>query len=131
MLKGEQLHLRLHERKRRAQFVGSVSRELFLRAKPLVKTVNHVVKRCAELLELGQHVFADFHLGQVVRLHLLDLRCKIPQRTQRPAAHEIRKHATQQRNRHGNQPVCGTERLLRVAYDNCKVLIRANAFGVK
>ena len=131
MLKGEQLHLRLHERKRCTQFVSSVSRELLLRAKPLFKTVNHVVKRCAELLELGQHVFADFHFRQVVRLHLLDLHGKIPQRTQRPTAHEICKHATQQRNRHGNQPVRGAKRLLRIAYDDRNVLIGTNAFGVE
>ena len=118
-----QLHLRLHQRKRRAQLVRGVARELPLRCKTLVKAGDHVVERGAELLELRQHVLGDLHLGQVVWLHLFNLRGEIPQRPKRSACHKIRKHTAKQRHRHRYKPIRRTKRLLGVAHDNHEVIV--------
>ena len=118
-----QLHLRLHQRKRRAQLVRGIARELPLRSKTLVKAGDHVVERGAELLELRQHVLGDLHLGQVVWLHLFNLRGEIPQRPQRAACHKIRKHTAKQRHCRRYKPICRTKRLLGVAHDDHEVIV--------
>ena len=118
-----QLHLRLHQRKRRAQLVRGIARELPLRRETLVETSNHVVERGAELLELRQNVLSNLHLGQVVWLHLFNLRGEIPQRPKRSACHKIRKHTAEQRHRRRYKPIRRTKRLLGVAHDDHEVIV--------
>ena len=105
MLCGKQLKLCLHQGERRAQLVGCVSGKLPLRGKALVKAVEHLVERPAELPELRQDVLVDLHIRQIVRLNLFHLRGKRAQRLQRMSAQKVCEHPAEQRHRRRDIPV--------------------------
>ena len=131
VLSGKQLKLRLHQRKRRAQLVRSVTRELPLRREARVQAVDHTVERAAEALKLRQHVLADLALRQIARLNAFHLRCKAAQRTQRAAADKIREHAAGEHDRRRDVPVRDAEGRLRAADDDRQLVIRTLALRVE
>ena len=95
MLRGKQLQLRLHQRQRRAQLVGSVAGELPLGGKSVVQPLQHLVERAAQLPELRNSVLIDPHIGKIVQLHLLHLRGKAAQGLESASADEIGEDAAE------------------------------------
>ena len=83
------------------------------------------------MLKFRQHVFIDFHIRQVVRLHIFNLRRKAPQGFQRMTADEIRKHTAKQGNSQCDIPVRRTERFLGAVYNNGKLFVHILTCGVK
>ena len=72
MLNRKKFKLCLKQCKRGAQFVCGIAGELPLCREPLVKSVKHLIKRNAELLELGRHIIGYLHIGQVIRMNIFN-----------------------------------------------------------
>ncbi len=97
MLRGKQLQLRLHQRQRRAQLVGSVAGELPLGGKGIVQPLQHLVERAAQLLNSGNTSSSILISAKIVQLHLLHLRGKAAQGLERASADKIGEDAAEQR----------------------------------
>ena len=62
VLGSKQFDLRLHKRKRCAEFMRGISRKLTLSVKSFIKAVHHTVKGSFKMLKLRNDIFCDFHL---------------------------------------------------------------------
>ena len=131
MLRGKQLQLRLHQRQRRAQLVGSVAGELPLGGKGGIQPLQHLVEGAAELPELRNSVFIDPHIGKIVQLHLLHLRGKAAQGLESASADEIGEDAAEQRYRRRDVPVGGAEAPLHPIDDDDQLLVGRYELRVK
>ena len=63
-----------------------ISGELSLCGKALIKTVEHLIERPAELSEFRQDLFGNLHICQIIRLNPFHLRCKRAQGLKRMPA---------------------------------------------
>ena len=131
MLCGKQLQLRLHQRQRRAQLVGSVAGELPLGGKGVVQPLQHLVERAAQLPELRNSIFIDPHIGKIVQLHLLHLRGKAAKGLEGASADKIGEDAAEQRYRRCDVPVGGAEAPLRPIDDDGQLLVGRYELRVK
>ena len=113
MLGRKQLHLRLHQRQRRAQLVGGIAGKLPLGRKAVVQAFQHLVEGSAELPEFRQHILAELHVCQIVQLHFFGLCGKAAQRLEGVPTDKIGQYAAEQRYACRYVPVGCAELLLR------------------
>ena len=131
MLSGKQLQLGLHQRQRRAQFMGGVAGKLTLGGEGVVQTPQHLVKGFAELPEFRQDVLADLHVCQIRQLHLLHLRSKAAQGLQGVPADEIGQNPAEDRHRRRDVPVGHAEFFLGPVDHNGKILPYPRRFRIE